>query len=112
MLILILAASAITLPPATIEHRRCIKEQTFKLEKSGDSASDVAKAIELSCRKELIASLAPGTNLGKAQDREIFDLFVTSFQEMALENIVKIRACKRTPGCNIATATKFGAGLD
>ena len=112
ILLAALATAAITLDPASIEHRKCIKDATFRLERSGDSASDVAKAVELSCRKELIASMAPGTNLGRAQDREIFELFVESFRDMALENIIKIRACRKTPGCLVNSVTAFGAGLD
>ena len=102
MFLAALAASTFAVAPPEIPSLNvCIEEMGKTLERSGDSASDVALATVEVCRIGRVTP-APGTvaaEMTPEARRSMMDLIRETARVQAVRMIVRIRACRKTPGC-------------
>lgn len=104
MFALALAAPA-TGEPRTINHAKCLNVAAKRFEASGERASDVATAVEKTCRglepqpdkKNVIGQMTENDRQSSlAAVRDAIRDSVTVF-------VVEYRSCKNTKGCDLKT---------
>lgn len=84
-------------PITSDAYTACLDANIRRLELSQDAASDVARAVIISCM-----SLEAGAG-SSGQVREARLAIRESFEGRVLLQIVRIRACRRTPGCSVSS---------
>lgn len=95
MLALLIAGALAQTPPPETPYVRCLREGVPALEASRESAGDVARAaVSLCARHEpIVASEAAQAIIDEAR---------ASFEGLVILHVVRLRACRLTPGCRIA----------
>lgn len=107
MILLAILAAAVTDNPDWEFAKNCVKDQTVYLEKSGESPTDVAKAAVQECRTKINTALPSNPLMTPEQNANIRQRFVDIFLNVSASNVVKIRACRKTPSCQPAKAYTF-----
>lgn len=87
------------------KHTDCLRSVATALEVSGEAASDVASATINACiPAEAYSKLGSvGASMTSQDRQEITRALRQAFEVWTLERVVRLRACRKTKGCEIST---------
>jgi len=98
MFLLVLAA-VVTSASQPSGSEGCVYSTARALEPSGEPARDVAAAVAAECD---IRKGAPADSLAGQMSEANAQAYRRLDEEFAIVFVMRLRACRRTPGCNLA----------
>jgi len=108
MLELLLASVVFASPQEGQSHKECIETISSALEASGEPATVVAQATISACVTLEVKPTASNV-LGSMtlEDRkEVIETYRAAYERRIVLKIVRMRACRKTPGCSLAALPK------
>ncbi len=101
---LLIASAVFAAPKDGQTHKECVETISSALEASGEPATAIAQATIFAC---IPAEAKPTSSsiLGQmtTEDRnDILEYYRTVTERRVVLKIVRLRACRKTPGCSVA----------
>lgn len=110
VIIAIILAPVLASAAPSDDYVQCLRTETTGLENSGESPTTVARAVITACRS-LEPRPTPENLLGQSpfeNQRKILDELRQAFADRIVLRVIRVRACRRTPGCSIRTVPWSG----
>ena len=103
MILAFLALTASVAPTEGSPALDCLRSDATTLERSGDTPSEVARAVIADCIPP--GGLRPDSPLGPMapdEQKRVLDIVRQIYSDRIILRIERVRACRKTPGCNIS----------